>query len=271
MRLRLFEKACCNIIGMIHVPALPGTPNATCGMQEILERVEHEAEILKRHNMHGVIIENMHDTPYCLERDLGPETTACMSILASKVRHILPSSVPVGVQILAAANKSALAVALAANLQFVRVEGFVYSHVADEGWIDACAGPLLRYRKQLSASHIHVFADIKKKHSAHAVTADVNIAETASAAQFFNVDGVIVTGTSTGVAASPEELKTVTQAVKNKIPVLIGSGVTPQNMHQFKDATGLIIGSYLKYDGDWQNQLDEDRIREIMDEANKFQ
>jgi hypothetical protein len=35
---------------------------------------------------------------------------------------------------LAAANKAALAVAVAADLQFIRAEGFVFSHVADEGY-----------------------------------------------------------------------------------------------------------------------------------------
>ena len=47
-------------------------------------------------------------------------------------------------QILASNNKQAIAVALASGLQFVRVEGFVYGHVADEGYTDACAGELLR-------------------------------------------------------------------------------------------------------------------------------
>ena len=48
-----------------------GTPRALLGMKEILENVEHEAELFKKHNIHGVIIENMNDTPYCLEKDLG--------------------------------------------------------------------------------------------------------------------------------------------------------------------------------------------------------
>ena len=40
-----------------------------------------------------------------------------------------------------------MSVALAASLQFIRAEGFVFSHVADEGLIaKACAGDLLRYR-----------------------------------------------------------------------------------------------------------------------------
>jgi hypothetical protein len=62
------------------------------------------------------------------------------------------------------------------------------------GWMDACAGPLLRYRRQIGGEHVAIFCDIKKKHSAHAVTQDVDIAETARAAQFFRADGVIVTG-----------------------------------------------------------------------------
>ena len=50
-------------------------------------------------------------------------------------------------QILSCQNREAMSVALAASLQFIRAEGFVFSHVADEGLIaKACAGDLLRYR-----------------------------------------------------------------------------------------------------------------------------
>ena len=50
------------------------------------------------------------------------------------------------------------------GLQFARMEGFVFSHVADEGIMNACAGDVLRYRKSIDAEHIAVFTDIKKKH-----------------------------------------------------------------------------------------------------------
>lgn len=53
---------------------------------------------------------------------------------------------------------------LLSGLDFIRVEGFVFSHVADEGIINACAGNLLRYRKLIGAENIQIFADIKKKH-----------------------------------------------------------------------------------------------------------
>src|SRR6185295_9518480 len=105
---------------------------------------------------------------------------------------------PLGVQVLAGANREALAVALCCGAAFVRVEGYVFAHVADEGLIDASAGELLRYRRAIGAEHIKVFADIKKKHASHALTADVSLAETGRAAEFFLADGVIVTGSATG-------------------------------------------------------------------------
>ena len=95
---------------------------------------------------------------------------------------------------LAGGNREAVAVAQAAGLQFVRAEGFVFSHVADEGWLEGCAGPLLRYRANIGAGEVRVLCDVKKKHSSHAVTTDVGVVDTARAAQFFRADGVILTG-----------------------------------------------------------------------------
>ena len=65
-------------------------------------------------------------TPSCV---VGPEITACMSVVAARVRQSLPKTIPVGVQVLAAANRSALAVALAADLQFIREALVVYNTI----------------------------------------------------------------------------------------------------------------------------------------------
>jgi predicted TIM-barrel enzyme len=51
---------------------------------------------------------------------------------------------------------------IAELFQYIRAEGFVFSHVADEGLMNACAGQLLRYRKQLGIEEkVAVFTDIK--------------------------------------------------------------------------------------------------------------
>ena len=120
-----------------------------------------------------------------------------------------------------------------------------------------------RYRRQIGADKIKIFSDIKKKHSAHAVTADVNIAETAKAADFFRADGVIITGSSTGDPASPDELIQVAAAV-SPLDIFIGSGITAENLGEFRTATGLIIGTYFKQGGDWRNALDRQKIFDIV-------
>ncbi|KAK7571937.1 hypothetical protein V9T40_014409 [Parthenolecanium corni] len=189
----------------------------------------------------------MHDLPYVKSKFLGPETVASMTRVCSAVRNIIPPSIPCGVQTLAAANEEAIAVALASGCNFIRAEGFVFGHVADEGYIDSCAGTLLRYRTKVKANKILVFTDIKKKHSSHSITADTSIEEVAKAAEFFLSDGIIITGSATGIEANVEELKRVKEAVQ--LPVIVGSGITAENIQKFAHADAFIVGSSLKYDG----------------------
>jgi membrane complex biogenesis BtpA family protein len=167
-------------------------------------------------------------------------------------------ALPLGIQVLAAANREALAVALASGASFIRAEAFVFAHVADEGLLQANAGELLRYRRAIGAEHVKVFADVKKKHSSHALTADVSLVETARAAEFFLADGVVVTGEATGREAAPEEVQAVSEAVG--IPTLVGSGVSPLNVGRLTSADGVIVGSYLKRDGRWSNPMDPARV-----------
>ena len=56
----------------------------------------------------------MHDVPYVQPDHIGPEITASMTAVSSALRQEYPD-VPLGVQVLSAANKQALAVALAAG------------------------------------------------------------------------------------------------------------------------------------------------------------
>jgi membrane complex biogenesis BtpA family protein len=152
------------LIGAIHTGGLPGTPNAARGVDAIAEECAAEAQMYAAAGFHGVVIENTNDRPY-LKGSVGPEIAAALAVIGYSVRRA--SGLPLGVQVLAAANQSALAVAHACGAHFVRVEGFVFAHVADEGLIESSAGELLRYRRMIGANDVLIFADIKKKHSAH--------------------------------------------------------------------------------------------------------
>ena len=253
------------LIGVIHVGGLPGTPSHHRSLPEIIETAVAEAHLYVSAGFHGVVIENTHDRPY-LKGAVGPEIIASMAVIGHEIRRAVPSA-PLGVQILAGANQAALAVALACDASFVRVEGFVFAHVADEGIIESSAASLLRYRRMIGAEGIRVFADIKKKHSAHALTADVSLVETAKAAEFFLVDGVIVTGISTGQPTDAAEVRDVASAIS--APVLVGSGITSENLGDYDAADALIVGSDVKRDGVWSSPLDETRTRAIVSAFHK--
>ena len=239
------------LVGMIHVRPLPGAHRYDGDFVAVVECAVREARLLGEAGFDALLLENMHDAPY-LKRAEASETVAGMTAVACAVRAA--TSLPLGIQILAGANRAAVSVAAAAGACFVRAEGFVFGHVADEGLMESDAGLLLRHRGRIRAGGVAVFADIKKKHSSHAITADVDLAETARAAEFFGADGVIVTGVATGRPTSADDLRAVRAATR--LPVLVGSGCTPDNLPEIWDAAdAFIVGSWIKTDGAWSSDI----------------
>lgn len=249
------------IIAMIHVQALPGTPASQMSLREIEAQALAEAKIYRQAGAHAIGLENMHDLPY-LRGGVGPEITAGMALVSRAVKEA--SGLPCGIQILAGANNEAMAVAHAAGLDFIRAEGFVFAHVADEGLIQSSAATLLRYRKQIGAERVQVWADVKKKHSSHAITADIGIGATAETVEFMRGDAVIVTGSVTGDPPQNSDIAEVKQHCH--LPVYLGSGVTADNLAGYYPlADGFIVGSHFKVDGYWANAVDPKRVERFME------
>ena len=248
------------VIGVIHVGALPGTPRSAQSVAELISSAKHEAKLYRECGVDGVMIENMHDVPY-MRGEVGPEIVAAMTAIAVQVKG--ECTVPVGVQLLAGANIEAMAVAHAARLDFIRAEGYAYAHVADEGLIQASPAKLLRYRRMIGAEQVQVWADVKKKHAAHAITADVSLGETAETVEFMGADCVIVTGSATG---KPPSLADIREAKAHcHLPVFLGSGITEDNIAEFYDeADGFIIGSTFKLNGLWSNTVDTARVTSLL-------
>ncbi len=254
------------LIAMVHVLPLPGTPKYGGSVQNIIDKALEEAEIYRNAGVDAIMIENMHDVPY-LKREVGHEISTIMALIAEKIKSA--TKLPVGMQILAGANIAAISAAHTAGIDFIRAEGFVFGHVADEGFFESDAGELMRYRKKIGAEKIRIFTDIKKKHSSHSITADTSVVETAKAAEFFITDGVIITGSATGEAASVVDIVEVKKNVK--CPVLIGSGLTTENIEKyFNFADGFIVGSYFKRDGYWANEIDTSRVNKFVEKFNEL-
>lgn len=255
------------LIGMVHLRALPGSPHSRLSPHEIAKRAAHEASVLADVGFDGLIVENMHDAPY-VNAPHAPETVAAMTRAALAVREAAPK-LALGIQVLSFGHLEALAVAHAVGAQFIRVENFVYAHVADEGLLPhAAAGALLRRRREIGATNVQIFADIKKKHASHALTSDLSLADAAHAAEFFGADALVVTGAFTGAPTDPNDVAAA--KVATKLPVLVGSGVEPSQLHSlFQHADALIVGSWIKREGLWSNPVDRKRCTQLVSAAAK--
>ena len=248
------------VVGVIHVGALPGTPRNTESVSELVDIAREEARLYREGGVDAIYIENMHDVPY-MRGAVGPEIVAAMTLIGNEVKT--QCGLPVGIQILAGANLEAMAVAHAVGLDFIRAVGYAYAHIADEGLIQASAANLLRYRRVIGAENVQVWTDVKKKHSAHAITADVSLGETAETVEFMGADCVIVTGSATGKA--PAVADVLEAKAHCNLPVVLGSGINSLNVKEFyHHADGFIVGSSFKVDGNWANTLDPRRIEEFV-------
>lgn len=250
------------VIGVIHCDPFPGTPKyrgKTIG--DIIERALRDADNYISGGVHGLIIENHGDVPFSKPEDIGPETAALMAVITDKIRTRF--NVPLGINVLANAAIPALATALAGGADFIRVNQWANAYIANEGFIEGAAAKALRYRSQLRAEHIKVFADSHVKHGSHAIVADRSIQELTRDVDFFEADAVIATGQRTGDSATLGEIDEIRGATE--LPLLVGSGVTPDNVGQILSRTqGVIVASALKVDGVWWNEVELDRVKHFM-------
>jgi membrane complex biogenesis BtpA family protein len=153
-----------------------------------------------------------------------------------------------------------LAVAVAAGCEFIRAEGWTHAHISDKGVATASAGDVIRYRYHIGASDVAIFADVRKKHASHAITADLTMEELVTGMALHRADGVIVTGSTTGSAPLADVVRRAQNATT--LPVLVGSGVTLDNLKAFFHCSdGFIVGSAFKEGGVWDAPVSEERVK----------
>jgi membrane complex biogenesis BtpA family protein len=250
------------VIGMLHVPALAGSPQNSRGFDAIMEWVLADARTLVEGGIGGLMLENFGDVPF-YPRRTPPHTVAFLTVLAQEVKRAV--ACPLGINILRNDSEGAMAVAAAVNAEYIRVNVFIGARVTDQGVIEGSAHRVLRYRKSLGAG-VKIFADVDVKHSAPVAARDlrqvVEEAVTRGCA-----DAIIVTGSATGKETRIEDLR-LARETADGVPVLAGSGVDLKNVSAtLRVADGLIVGTSLKRDGIAANPIDIDRVRRLIDAA----
>jgi uncharacterized protein len=248
------------LAAMVAVLPLPGSPLYKGDDSRVIDQALADLDVYKEAGVDSIIFENDHDLPY-IQPPLDKKGIALMTKIVKEARKQFDGAI--GVQMLEAANITSLEIAAEANLDYIRVEAYVFAHVGGSGVIHGSAGKILRRRKELNAEHIKVFADVKKKHGSHSLTIDLDIKDEIMQAEFFLVDGVIVTSQFTGVNPDMNDLVKAKSATK--LPVLIGSGMTAENIREYLPlADGFIVGSYFRKEGKFLEKLELDRLQTFM-------
>lgn len=245
------------VIGVLHLPALPGSPRNAMDTRSILRRAREEAEILQSAGFHAVIVENFGDAPFWASQ-VPPQTVSAMTRVATEVVWSAPNLV-VGVNVLRNDAAAALAIAATCEAEFIRVNVHTGVYATDQGIIEGRAAETLRLRRLLGHP-VSILADVHVKHAqpvGHSDLADAAI-ETAYRGL---ADALIVTGSATGKPTSLDDARVVRQAVPDR-PLLIGSGVTPATVGEaLRIADGVIVGSTLRKDGRAGAPLDLERVQ----------
>jgi membrane complex biogenesis BtpA family protein len=232
------------LVGVLHLPALPGSPRSHRPADEIARGAAAEARVLADAGYDAVIVENFGDIPF-LPR-VGAVTVSAMTLAALRIRDVCPD-LPLGINVLRNDVDAALAVAGVVGAAFVRVNVHVGARVTDQGVIQGEAGATLRTRHALAAEAVEIWADVDVKHSAPLGVRAV-ADEAADAALRGMADAILVTGEGTGRAVDVGKLEDVRRAVS--VPVYVASGATIGALKTLASASdGVIVGSALRKDG----------------------
>lgn len=245
------------VIACIHLPALPGAPMYDGDMNFIYEKALEEAKFFENSGVNGLIIENFRDKPFYPDQ-VPPETIASFAAVG---REIVKSiSIPVGINVLRNDAHAAIAIATAIQAQFIRINVHMGAVVGDQGIIQGQSYHTLRLRSSLK-SDVLIFADVGVKHAAPLVARGFDV-ETKDLCDRGLVDAIIVSGALTGVETKLEDLESVKKC--STVPVLIGSGMTPDNFKSLQHADGYIVGSYFKQNGCANNNIEQERVKKFL-------
>jgi membrane complex biogenesis BtpA family protein len=249
------------LIGVVHLPPLPGYP-ASPGIEKVIDKALRDLEALESGPVDGVLVENEEDLPHRVEA--ATETIAAMTRVARELVSAARKT-RIGVEILLNAPEASIAAAAMAGASFIRTDYFVDPMERPEhgGAMRIDPEGLLRYRRSLGADSILVLADVQVKYARMLV--DRSLAESAGLAREAGADAVVVTGTRTGEPPSLAELEEARKGA-GRIPVLIGSGLSSSNAAALlRAAEGAIVGTSLKR-GD---AIDAGKVKALLRQAER--
>jgi hypothetical protein len=181
------------------------------------------------------------------------------------IGELLPEiRIPFGVNVLWDPKRS-LDLAAATGAKFVR-EIFSGVYASDFGLWDTDAGATVRHQHAVNAEDVKLLFNIVPEAAVYLGGRD--IVQIAKSTVFnHRPDALCVSGLTAGVETDTSVLRNVKNAVEDTV-VFANTGVRLENVaEQLQYADGAIVGTTFKYDGKFENHVDQERVKEFMDKV----
>ena len=251
------------IIGMVHLPASPGQPQAKSNpdLKSIITAVKADIKALQDGDIDGLLFCNESDLPYTtkLSSEVGAWTTFLVGAVYDQIK------IPYGVNLLWDPIAS-IEAAAGCGASFVR-EVMCGSFASEMGVLSPDPALVAQARTRLKADQIALFTNIVPEFAS--ALEGRTVAQRAKAAEYFGFDAILISGPVAGVAFSEADLLEAKSAAKN-IPIFANTGVNAQTVAKTLEmADGVISGSAMKIDGKTFNPVDPKRVVELVQAANK--
>jgi membrane complex biogenesis BtpA family protein len=247
------------VIAMAHIGALPGSPgyDTDGGLDKLVEGVLNDVRKLQAGGVDAVMFGNENDRPYVLRAP--PEGLAAMTAIVEQVKPHL--KVPFGVNYLWDPEAS-VAIGAVTGARFVR-EIFTGVFASDMGvWQPDCA-KATRLRHALGRDDMKMLFNINAEFSYSLDQRPIEL-RAQSAVFSSKADAILVSGPLTGQAVNQSDLRRVSETVKDR-PVFANTGVNKDNVADILSiASGVIVGTHFKVDGDTWSPVDAERVKRFM-------
>ncbi|NPV69210.1 MAG: BtpA/SgcQ family protein [Firmicutes bacterium] len=252
------------IIGLVHLPPLPGAPKFEAGtrMKDLVKTAVKDAKALKEAGFDAMIFANEGDYPY--SNPVGLETVAAYARIATEV--IDKVKMPYGVGCLID-PKATFALARALDAQFVRtyMSGVFASLFGLEVFNP---GDIARYIKSIDAGSIPMFLNLTP-HAGTSLDKREFLSLIDGALFMLGPEVVLMPGPRAGL---PPDLALLKEAKKRypKVKIMVSSGVTPANVKEALEyGDGILVGTNVKVDGYIFNPIDPARCEALMKAAGR--
>lgn len=247
------------IIAMCHMPPLPGDPgfNIKAGIEHIIERLQHDVDILQSGGVDAILFSNEFSMPYVLNADVI--TVAAMARIIGALKSTI--RVPYGIDYMFDTKAS---VDLAAVTDACFIRGVVAgTYASDFGLWNTNAGDTIRHIfSRRMDDRLGVFYSVVPQGSTALV--QKNIENIITSIQFHMCpDAICVPSQVIENLVNNHQIENI--LFKKKSAIIVDGGCNHSNIARLLSNTdGAIVGTAFKKDGLFENEMEEDRIRNLV-------